>query len=138
VISPRSQSNRTGSAAVEFALTVPILLVIVFGVLDYSWYIKQATDVVRASREGLRLGVTVAQADGPDAAAETQVGVVLAGYGLDCDGDLDCEIEASNTTVDGLDAVTLTVSVPYQPLVGMVPTPETMGAVITMALEDQS
>lgn len=132
------RAHRRGTAAVEFALTVPVLMLIIFGVLDYSWYIKQATDVIRASREGLRLGVTVPQADGPDAAAESQVAVVLAGYGLDCESSLDCEIEATNTTLDGLDSVTLTVAVPYEPLVGMVPTPETMATEITMALEDQS
>jgi len=135
---PAPSHTRRGSAAVEFALTVPVLMVIIFGVLDYSWYIKQATDVVRATREGLRLGVGVSQDDGPDAAAESQTEIVLAGYGLDCESGLDCEIEAVNTTVDGLDAVTLTVVVPYEPLVGMVPAPEQMRAEITMALEDQS
>ncbi len=129
---------RRGTAAVEFALTMPVLLLIIFGVMDYSWYIKQATDVIRATREGLRVGITVAAADGPDAAAESQVEVVLSGYGMDCESGLDCEIEASTTIVDGLDAVTLRVEVPFQPLVGMVPTPPVMTANLTMALEDQS
>ena len=117
---------------------MPVLLVIIFGVLDYSWYIKQATDVVRATREGLRVGVTVAVDDGPDVAAETQVATVLSGYGMACDGSLDCEIEASTTTVEGLNAVSLEVRVPYVPLIGMVPTPEFMATRLTMALEDQT
>lgn len=132
------KSARRGTAAVEFALTVPVLMFIIFGVLDYSWYIKQATDVVRATREGLRIGVTVSQADGPDAAAASQVEIVLAGYGLDCDNSLDCDIQATPTSVDGLDSVTLAVTVPYEPLIGLVPTPAQMQAEITMALEDQS
>ena len=129
---------RRGAAAVEFALTMPVLLVIIFGVLDYSWYIKQATDVVRATREGLRVGVTVAVDAGPDVAAEAQVATVLSGYGMACDGSLDCEIEASTTTVEGLNAVSLEVRVPYVPLIGMVPTPEFMATRLTMALEDQT
>ena len=131
-------TRRRGSAAVEFALTMPVLLVIIFGVLDYSWYIKQATDVVRATREGLRVGVTVAATDGPDTAAETQVIAVLDGYGLACEGTLDCDITATNTTLSGLNAITLSVRVPYVPLVGMVPTPEAMATELTMALEDQT
>ena len=117
---------------------MPILLVIIFGVLDYSWYIKQATDVVRATREGLRVGVTVSVTDGPDVAAETQVETVLSGYGMACDAGLDCEIESSTSTVEGLNAISLDVRVPYVPLIGMVPTPEYMATSLTMALEDQT
>ena len=130
--------NQRGAAAVEFALSVPILLAILFGILDYAWYIKQATDVVHATREGLRLGVKVDQVDNPTAATSTQTTAVLQAFGLDCESDLVCEISAVSTTVDGLDAIHLSVVVPYEPLVGMVPTPEALYADLTMALEDQS
>ena len=48
--------NTTGSVAVEFALFLPLLLVLIFGVVELgsAWYSKQM--LVNASREGARLG----------------------------------------------------------------------------------
>lgn len=130
-------SSRRGAAAVEFALTMPVLLVMIFGVLDLSWYIRGATAVVNATREGLRMGVTVAQEDGPDAMADEQIQAVLLGYGIDCEGAYACEIEVTSTQVDGLDALTANASISFLPLVGLTPAPELVRATLTMALEDQ-
>ncbi|RJX34832.1 MAG: pilus assembly protein [Desulfarculus sp.] len=48
--------GRRGSVAVEFALFLPLLLILVFGVVELgaAWYSKQM--LVNASREGARLG----------------------------------------------------------------------------------
>ena len=45
-----------GSVAVEFALFLPLLLILIFGVVELgsAWYAKQM--MVNASREGARLG----------------------------------------------------------------------------------
>lgn len=132
------RSSRRGSAAVEFALTAPVLLLIIFGVIDYSWYIKQATDVVHATRQGLRAGVKLPRTEGPDAAAEAQATTVLQTYGIDCSSTHRCRIRASRTQLEGLFAVVLHVQVEYEPLIGLVPLPELLGAEVTMALENQS
>ena len=50
--------NQKGSAAVEFAMLAPALLLIIGGIMDFghAYYIKQV--VTNASREGARYGVT--------------------------------------------------------------------------------
>ncbi|WP_457185924.1 TadE family protein [Nocardioides sp. P5_E3] len=43
-----------GAAAVEFALIVPILLVVLFGIIDFGFAINRYTIVNNAAREGVR------------------------------------------------------------------------------------
>ncbi len=49
----RSRSQR-GASAVEFALIAPILIVLVFGIIDFGLYINAASVVGNATREGVR------------------------------------------------------------------------------------
>jgi Flp pilus assembly protein TadG len=54
-----------GAAAVEFAIVISLLLIIVMGVVDFghAWFMKQI--ITNAAREGARKGVVyVANADG--------------------------------------------------------------------------
>lgn len=50
----RARAER-GAAAVEFALLVPILFTLVFGIIDFGWAINRNTVVNNAAREGVRL-----------------------------------------------------------------------------------
>ena len=43
-----------GAAAVEFALVVPILLVVLFGIIDFGFAINRYSIVNNAAREGVR------------------------------------------------------------------------------------
>jgi Flp pilus assembly protein TadG len=45
-----------GAEAVEFALVVPIFLLLVFGIVDFGYMINRDTMVNNASREGARAG----------------------------------------------------------------------------------
>jgi Flp pilus assembly protein TadG len=49
-------SRERGAEAVEFALVVPIFILLVFGVVDFGWMINNDTMVNNASREGARVG----------------------------------------------------------------------------------
>ena len=53
----RGLRTERGSVAVEFAILVPIFLMLVFGIVDFghAWYMTQM--VTNASREGARYGV---------------------------------------------------------------------------------
>ena len=57
-----------GAIAVEFAIILPVLLLLVFGIIDFghAWYMKQI--VSNASREGARYGT---RSTGATAAANT-------------------------------------------------------------------
>jgi len=52
----RGLRSEGGAIAVEFALLLPVFLLLVFGILDFghAWYMKQI--VTNASREGARYG----------------------------------------------------------------------------------
>src|SRR5450631_4836494 len=45
-----------GAEAVEFALVVPIFLLLVFGIVDFGYMINHDTMINNASREGARTG----------------------------------------------------------------------------------
>lgn len=55
-VSRRRFRGERGAAAVEFALIVPVLVMIVFGIVDFGFAINRDTLVNNAAREGARVG----------------------------------------------------------------------------------
>jgi Flp pilus assembly protein TadG len=51
----RKRRTERGAAAVEFALVVPLLFLLVFGMIDFGWAINRYTVLNNATREGVRL-----------------------------------------------------------------------------------
>jgi Flp pilus assembly protein TadG len=49
--------NAKGQSLVEFALVLPLLLILVFGIIDFSVGLYDKAVVTNASREGARAGV---------------------------------------------------------------------------------
>lgn len=54
---PRMRHNRRerGAAAVEFALVAPLLILLVFGIIDFGYMINRATVVNNAARDAVRI-----------------------------------------------------------------------------------
>lgn len=52
--------NQNGAAAVEFAIVFPILLVLVFGIIEFSIMLYNKAMITNASREGARTGIVFA------------------------------------------------------------------------------
>lgn len=50
-----SQESESGAAAVEFALILPVLLLLVFGIIYFSLYYNALQGTQAAAREGARL-----------------------------------------------------------------------------------
>jgi len=50
--------NQNGGAAVEFALIIPLLVLLVAGILDVSLLVYNQQVITNASREGARAGIT--------------------------------------------------------------------------------
>ena len=46
-----------GAALVEFAVVVPLFLILVFGVIEAGWFFAQEVELRNAAREGARLAV---------------------------------------------------------------------------------
>lgn len=66
-----------GASAVEFALVLPLLLVLVLGAIDWGYYLFTAEIVGNAAREGARAGSLQAQ---NDAAAQTEAARSATAY----------------------------------------------------------
>ena len=57
----RRIGGEQGAAAVEFALVLPIFLVLIFGVVQYAWYFYQTQETAFALREGARVAAVGTQ-----------------------------------------------------------------------------
>ena len=50
-------SSQKGASAVEFALILPILILILFGIIEFSVILYDKAMITNASREGARKGI---------------------------------------------------------------------------------
>lgn len=126
--------RRRGSSAIEFALTLPILVLLLCSVMEWGWYFMQQMSVMDAVREGTRVGAATAQDDDPAGIASEWVYASLADSTLDAtDGAVQAEILGAWPD----ELLQVTFRMPYPELLGFVPTPGSLGHVMTMRLEDQ-
>ncbi|MEN8114150.1 MAG: TadE/TadG family type IV pilus assembly protein [Actinomycetota bacterium] len=51
------RDRERGASAVEFALVLPILVLLVFGIMESGWFFAQQVEIRNAAREGARLAV---------------------------------------------------------------------------------
>ncbi len=65
-----------GTSAVEFALVLPLLMIIVFGIIEFSFILYDKQIITNASREGARAGI-VAQSP---RVTDTQITTVVNNY----------------------------------------------------------
>jgi len=73
---PKHIGNTRGNAIVEFALVLPILLLVLFGITEFGRMILTTNILNTASREGARLAAV--SPAGETAAIEARVNEVLA------------------------------------------------------------
>jgi hypothetical protein len=116
---PRRRGGRSGQALVEFILIAPILLLLIFGLLDFAraWSAHHA--VADAAREGARMlvvhdpGVGIAE-------AQERIENRLSTARLRADADISFSLNGDKWE-DGSpwgpvrgDAITVTIDYPYQ------------------------
>lgn len=106
---------RRGASAIEFAFVLPILVVILFGLLDWGWYMYSWMNVELAANRGAR--IAAGTVDDPALAATDAARVTLDGYAMVCPDDAVTYVAQA----DGSGQIT--VNLPYTPLLGLVPTP---------------
>jgi Flp pilus assembly protein TadG len=86
----RAPGRERGAAAVEFALVVPLLLVLVFGIISYGYMLSFRQAISQGAAEGARSGAVWASAydasqDGARiSAAKASVDEALTSYGVKC------------------------------------------------------
>lgn len=106
----RSPRGESGAAAVEFALILPVLALLTFGIINFGWWFGQYLSLNQAVREGARRAV-VDSAAGEDDIREW----VIAAAGAmitEADDLLEVTPSGSPCTAVGND---LTVTATYTP-----------------------
>lgn len=83
-ITPRARRRRRGdqgAAAIEFALVVPVMLVIVFGIMQFGFAFVQSASLANGARQGARYGVVnlLSTHNCGDIIAEVRRGAVTVG-----------------------------------------------------------
>jgi len=64
-VSQQSETRRRGVAIVEFAVVLPFLLALLFGIIDFGWVFMVRQTLTNAAREGVRVAIltTATEAD---------------------------------------------------------------------------
>jgi len=102
----RGSPRARGAAVVEFAVVLPLLLTILFGIIEYGWVFMVRQTLQTAAREGARIAV-LSTSTSPYTSVLTRVADVMEPTGL-----TGYSVNMTHATV--ADPVeTITVTVPY-------------------------
>lgn len=78
--SRRRRSRTRGQSLVEFALVVPVFLLILCGILDFGFVLYSRMTVINAAREGARVATTMTEDPGQiSGAVDSQVSAAAGG-----------------------------------------------------------
>ena len=69
--------NQNGASAVEFAIVLPLLLVLLFGIIEFGILLYDKAMITNASREGARVGIVF---DDPDRLCNSGITTVVNDY----------------------------------------------------------
>jgi Flp pilus assembly protein TadG len=134
--------DRRGANLMEFGLWLPALATLFSGVVDVSWMMSQYHNVVRAARDGARVGVAIIEDDETTRgeviteAAEDHANDILTGVGMACGSG--CTVDANVVAVSGTDMLVVQVTYPYEPLIGLIPLRTSMTSTFSMMLQQQT
>lgn len=143
--SVRRWRREAGAELVEFALVLPLLLLVIMGIFDFGFLFRDYGVITNAAREGARIGVL---ADYSLADAATRAGTYITAAGLD--GSAASAVAALDTVGVGgtatVQVVRVTVTYPHtfsflSPIAGLFGSSfgsVTLRAVSTMRVEAPS
>ena len=110
-----SKHRESGAAMVELAVVMPLLLLILFGIMEAGWFFAQQVEVRNAAREGGRLAVV--DYPGPDLGDSIAIrDQVCARASLSVD-----RAAVSITFDEDADTAIVTVTQDYRSLTGFIP-----------------
>jgi len=125
-----------GANPIEFALTLPMFVAITFALLDYGWFFMNKAVADVAVARGCRAGAIIDPLDGDPA---TVALIEMAGWSqfivADCQLHEWCLIRDVGTVPTR--RLECEMDAPYQPLIGLFPTPDTVHAYNVTRLESQ-
>ena len=145
----RKAHGRRGVAAMEFALWLPVLFMLISAVVDWGYYMHLKVNVARATMDGCRVGAAVFE---PNAIAPGSISIprarnrvidVLNGMGLGCGGGCSVSAQYCPKSTGGacgnppFDGLLVTTNYDFTPFFGFVATPPLIEEDFMMASENQ-
>jgi Flp pilus assembly protein TadG len=130
-----ARKRRSGIAAIEMALLLPLLLTLVFGMIEYGSLFWRSQQVANAARNGARRGI-MAGATATDVSSSVDQSMLASGMGSTNYTILMTPANPASLASGG--SFTVKVTVPYVDikLTGFpVPTPTQVVRSVTMAKE---
>jgi hypothetical protein len=128
---------RRGGQAVEFALILPILLLVFSGIIDYSWYFHNEnilTQAIRSSSRGASVLDSQESEVTPCNFATEEINNNLNSMGIISQGR-----SVSSQIISGSESrLEVLISQPYQPLFGLAIVPQSISVKTVVRLEDQN
>lgn len=112
--------SRRGAGALEAALALPVLLVLLVGLLEAGWLFHDQQAITRAVRFGCRDGATAPSPLDPAAEAAAAIEAHLAEAGFRCPPG-GCEAEVTEQFSVGEPFLACSLTAAHQPLTGMLP-----------------
>jgi len=123
------KAGERGANLVEFAILAPLLILLVFGIIEFSWVFAQNLNVRHGAREGARL----AAVDFTPLVTETCARMdIVSGATVDLLG-----TDLNGGGVDVGDEVAVTVAAPINPITGLFNTwlPGTLTSTVAIRIE---
>jgi Flp pilus assembly protein TadG len=112
--------KRRGAAAVEFAIVLPVFVILVFGMIEYGRMVMVQQVITNASREGARTAVL-------DGATTTSVQAAVTSYLTDAKiSGGTANVNPSPASAGSGDPITVTVNIPFS-AVSWLPSPMYLG-----------
>jgi Flp pilus assembly protein TadG len=106
-----------GAAAVEFAIVLPLLCMLLFGIIEFGFLLYDQAMITNASREGARAGIVF----NPTPISDGEITTVVENYCRDHLVSLGSgaapSINIGRTGTEAGDSLTVTVTYPYTFLV---------------------
>lgn len=122
---------RGGAVAVEFAITLPVLMVLLVGVIEWGWHLHRRVAVVQAVRDGALAGCVVQDPTEAESIAVERTEAALDAAGFTS---ADATVEANSSVEATGDVITVSASVPYTSIFKLVPVSDTLVAESTFRL----
>ena len=128
--------RRRGAALVEAAVVTPLVILLVFGVIEYGWMLLKSQDISNAARSGARAGVRFGATAGT---VNTAVKTAMTNAGLQGSGYVVAITPNDTPTLSAGQSLTVQVTVPYSNIaainIALIPTPTNLRASVVMARE---
>lgn len=127
--------ERRGTASIEMALMLPLLIVLLMGLLEYGWLFSKAHQIANVTRNAARIAVLP---DSTSADAQTTVENQMAQVGMAGKYTLTMTPPDVSSVPSG-QTIKVSLTVPYPGIslfhCGLIPGPESLHSEVTMAKE---